>query len=306
VRQVIAEVSTVNEPLVVVVILTHNQKEHTLQCLRSFRDIEYSNVQLILVDNGSNDGTEEAVKAEFQSVHFVKSSENKGAAGGRNLGIKYANSNFDYDYLLTIDNDTIVEKNFLRPLVEALEAHPEAGLASPKLHLIGQKDVIDSAGGSNVNFYTGSTLARGHGQKDYGQYDDCETPSCIPSGIVLIRPEVIRQCAGFDEAFDPYGAEDLDFAFRAKAAGFSFRFVPGSLVHHKGTKTGFYDYTPAYAVIKGRNLKLFVKRHSTICQRICFHILLPFLGVRTLIREILNGNPLAPLYFVRGFLGKNK
>jgi GT2 family glycosyltransferase len=295
----------VNEPFVVVVILTHNQKEYTLQCLRSFRGIEYSNVKLILVDNGSNDGTEEAVKAEFPGIYLVKSSENKGAAGGKNLGIKYANSNFDYDYLLTIDNDTIVEKNFLRPLVEALEAHPEAGLASPKLHQIGQKNVICSAGGSNVNFYTGSTRSRGHGQRDYGQYDDCETPNCIPNGIVLIRPEVILQCAGFDEAFNPYGPEDLDFAFRAKAAGFSFRFVPGSLVYHKGTKTGFYAYTPAYAAIKGRNLKLFVKRHSTACQRICFHILLPFLGVRTLIREILNGNLLAPLYFVRGFLGKN-
>jgi hypothetical protein len=282
------------EPLVVALVLTWNQKEDTLRCLRSFQSVDYRKLEVVLVDNGSNDGTRESVNNEFPSVHVVSNPFNSGVAGGRNIGIDYANRHFAYDYLLYIDNDTLVTRDFIHPLVEALETNASIGIAAPKLYTLDEEGVLDSAGGANVNFWTGSTGRRGYGEIDRGQYDTPDTPPCVPAGIALVRRAVIDKCGGFDTEFNPYGPEDLDFSLRAKAHGFTFRYVPASVIYHKGNKTGFNTYTPEYAAIKGRNLRRFMKRHATKFQWFCFNGLLPLLALRTIVREIARGNAKAP------------
>ena len=293
-------------PRVIAIILTWNQKEDTLRCLRSFRVVEYPNLLVILVDNGSNDGTRRAVKEEFPEVQIIANPVNAGVAGGRNIGIDFARKHLAYDYLLFIDNDTVVTRDFLRTLVQALEANPSAGIATPKVHLLDNDGIIDNAGGGLVNFYTGRTFPRGHGEVDRGQYDGLETPPCFPAGISLVRRAVIEKCQGFDLAFNPYGPEDLDFSLRAKAHGFTFRFVPKALVYHRGTKSGFKGYSPEYAAIKGRNLRRFMKRHATWYQWLCFNALLPVLGLRTIAREIARGNVKAPFHLIRGYWRANR
>lgn len=288
-------------PRVVAIILTWNQKEDTLRCLRSFRAVEYPNLQVTLVDNGSIDGTCQAVQKEFPSVQIIASPVNAGVAGGRNLGIDYAGKYLEYDYLLFIDNDTVVTADFLRLLVQALESNPGTGIATPKVYQLDSDRIIDNAGGGIVNFFTGRTFARGHGEVDQGQYDALETPSCFPAGITLVRRAVIEKCGGFDPAFNPYGPEDLDFSLRAKAYDFTFRFVPKALVYHKGTKSGFKGYSPEYAAIKGRNLRKFMRRHATWYQWLCFNALLPLLALRTIGREMVRGNFKAPFNLIRGY-----
>jgi GT2 family glycosyltransferase len=289
------------DPLVVAIILTWNQKDDTVRCLRSFRAVDYPKLEIVLVDNASNDGTAESVFEEFPSVHVVRNRTNAGAAGGRNIGIEYATRHFAYDYLFYIDNDTIVTKNFLRPLVDAIEANGDIGITFPKLYILNKEGILDSAGGSNVNFYTGSARSRGYGESDQGQYDGPDTPACIPGGVALARRAVIEKCVGFNAEFDPYGREDLDFSLRAKEHGFSFRYVPASVIYHKGNKTGFGAYTSEYAALKGRNLRKFMKRHATGYQWVCFNALLPLLALRTVIREVARGNAKAPLHLLRGY-----
>jgi GT2 family glycosyltransferase len=291
-----------SDPLTVAIILTWNQKDDTVRCLRSFQTVEYPRLEIVLVDNASDDGTVESVFEEFPNVHVVRNSANEGVAGGRNIGIAYATRHFAYDYLLYIDNDTVVTRNFLRPLVNTMEGDRNIGIAVPKLYIMGEERVLDSAGGSNVNFWTGSARGRGYGEIDQGQYDGPDTPACVPCGIALARRSVIEICNGFNAEFNPYGPEDLDFSLRVKEQGFSFRYVPASVIYHKGNKTGFGTYTSEYAALKGRNLRKFMKRHATRYQWVCFNALLPLLALRTLIREIARGNAKAPLRLVRGYL----
>jgi len=292
------------QPLVVVIILTFNQEELTLRCLRSFKDVTYPCVETVVVDNDSKDDTEISIKREFPKIHFIKSPVNKGVAGGRNLGIQYVENRFDYDYLLIIDNDTVVEKDFIDLLVQKLESDQTAGIATPKIYRLDEKNVIDEVGGTLVNFFTGSTFRMAHGEVDKGQYDAYQiVPNTVPSGCCcLIRRAVIKDCIGYDEFFYPYGFEDLDFSLRARNKGHSYRFVPDSIIYHVGSKTSFSGYSLRYAKIKGKNLKYFMKRHCTKMQWICFNILLPILGLRTLFREIARGNPLSAFNLVIGYL----
>lgn len=113
-----------------VVVLTCNQREVTLRCLRSLaRFIDEPDCELILVDNGSTDGTHEAVSQRFPKVKQIVLDSNKGVAAGRNAGLKQAAG----DYLMILDNDTIADRETIFGLAEFLKRHPEVGIVAPKL-----------------------------------------------------------------------------------------------------------------------------------------------------------------------------
>jgi GT2 family glycosyltransferase len=290
-------------PLVVVVILTWNQKDFTLNCLESLELCSYENLEVVVVDNNSDDQTAEAVRFAYPHVHLVESTVNAGVAGGRNLGLQFAEETLSYDYLLILDNDTTVDRNFLQPMVDVLEMDKRVGVVSPKIYLMGEDNVLDQAGGSIVNFFTGSTAKRGYGEYDRGQYDADQQQNCLPSGACsLSRRSVIVACNGLDDIFNPYGFEDLDYSLRVKQAGYRLAYSPQARVYHKGNKTGFNSYTESYASIKGRHLRLFMKRHATPFQLICFNMFLPVLGLRTLLREARKGNVKAVIKLFQAYV----
>lgn len=294
-----------SNPTVAVVILTCNQKAYTLNCLRSLFACDYANLVVVVVDNDSADDTEGSVRESFPDVHYVRNTYNAGVAGGRNCGIRYLAEHVSYDYLLILDNDTLVEKDFLQPMVNVLESDGTLGVVSPKIYLMGEDRILDQAGGSIVNFYTGSTAKRGHGEYDAGQYDAVRTQDCLPSGACsLSRREAVEACKGLDETFNPYGFEDLDYSLRVKKAGYRVAYVPESVIYHKGSKTGFNTYTESYAAIKGKHLKTFLRRHATLFQFLCFNAFLPVLGMRTLVREMRKGNARAVLRLFLSYIGK--
>ncbi|GAB4332559.1 MAG: hypothetical protein Kow0089_00500 [Desulfobulbaceae bacterium] len=293
-----------SSPPVVIVTLTCNQKEVTLAFLESVSRCTYDNLRVILVDNGSGDNVREAVEKRFPEVIVLRNETNLGAAGGRNTGIDYAVRNLEFDYIMFMDNDIVVRPDFLDHLVRGLEscADPSVEIASPKLYLMNTERTIDCAGGARLNFYTGSTLTRGHGEEDRGQYDTERFPRCVPT-TVLMRRRALERAGRFDVSFDPYGYEDLDFVLRANPHRTPFLFVPEAVVYHLGSKTGFAGYTPEWTKLKGRNMRRFFRRHATNFQWLCFNLLLPLLGMKTVFRELRRGNVRAVLSLARGFLG---
>jgi len=292
-----------SQPLVVIALLSWNQRDDTLRCLESLQAITYPSTRVLLVDNGSEDGTAQAIAEQFPHVRVLRNSENVGAAKGRNQAIDYALGHSVSAYILFMDNDTVVTPGFLEPLVEAHRADESVGLASAKLHKLLEPGVIDDGGGCRVNFYTGSTQRVGSGEVDRGQFDRPAAPGSVPNtGCLLVSRKVIESCEGFDTGLDPFGFEDLDFSLRAMKRGYAFRFVPESLVYHKGNMTGFGGYTEEYAKLKGRNLRRFLARHATPWQRRCFHALLPVLALRTVVREVVRGNPWAPFRLMIAYL----
>ncbi len=292
------------DPHVVIVILSCNQRDYTLTCLKSLEKLDYSNLSIVVVDNNSTDSTVEAVSQQFPDVHTVDNDYNAGVAGGRNIGFSYAEKSFDYKYLLILDNDTTVALDSLKLMVKTLETDPHIGVVSPKIYLMDEEKILDQAGGSIVNFFTGSTAKRGFGEFDKGQYDTTQTQQCLPSGACsLSRRDVMQKCSGLDEIFNPYGFEDLDYSLRVKREGYRVAYEPKAIIYHKGNKTGFSTYSESYANIKGKHLKTFMHRHANMLQLFCFYTILPLLGMRTLFREIRRGNGAAVFRLFLAYTG---
>lgn len=286
--------------LVVIIILNLNKKQDILKCLESVFKLDYSPYKIVVIDNGSTDGSIEAISKVFAEVHLIRSPQNLGVAGGRNLGIEYANNNFQYKYLFFLDNDTLVERKSLSELVNAIQLDNQIGLATPKTYMMSSPQTIASAGGIGINLYTGSIYDIGSGEVDKGQYD--QTKFVISStGLVLVRKEVFPKIGWFSEIFNPYGWEDVDFSLRARKVGFKIVYVPKALIYHKGGKAG-RGSLPDYEKYKIRNFFVLMRRHTSLLQWVCFVCLIPLKTVFYIIEEMHYGNSRVLLVQFRGFL----
>ena len=133
-------------PRVAAIVLDYNGRDVTLQALASLTAQDYPACDVVVVDNGSSDGSEAAIRAAYPGVAVVRSEQNLGPSGGGNLGFRWALEH-GYDYALMLNNDIEVAPDFVRRLVEAAEADPKIGLVGPKAYYYWQRDTIWSAGG---------------------------------------------------------------------------------------------------------------------------------------------------------------
>lgn len=271
---------------VAAVILTVNQREKTLRCLGSLARSGAHELEIVLLDNGSQDGTLEAVRSDHPGVRVMRSEHNLGAAAGRNTAAAEAVALFDPEYLLFLDNDTEVRPGFLEPLLEPLEADSSLGQAAPKLLLRSDPTRIDMAGGARIVWWRGDTTGLGRGESDHGQYD--ETGGCVAGGCTLVRTEAFLSVGGFDPVFDPYGYEDMDLSLRLKQAGRECVYAPRSEILHDNTQTFEGGrYTFRYAVRKARNWLTFMFRHAPLSSRVAFFVAgVPFLVGRRVARSL--------------------
>jgi GT2 family glycosyltransferase len=277
---------------IAVVMLTMNQCDKTVRCLSSFGKVTSPPHRIILWDNGSRDGTVETVRKLFPDVLTHHSPTNLGVASGRNAGAALAIERFSPSHLLFIDNDMIVAPDFISALFAPFSTGDSAlAQTSAKIKFMDDEHYLYSAGGSRVRFWLGETKPIGHGERDDGQHD--RPKHCIAQGgAMLVRTDVFQQLGGFDPAFNPYGPEDLDFALRARQAGYYSLYIPQAVVFHERSQT-FEDgrYTERYASNKAQKWFLFMNRHATWMQRLGFYLIgAPFLLTRTLIREGRKGN----------------
>jgi len=293
-------------PLVVIIILNLNQKKITSNCLKSLNQIDYPLFETVVVDNGSTEGFAKEFEEAFRKVHVIRNQRNMGCSGGRNIGIDYANDHFSYDYLLFLDNDTVVEKNSLTELVKGIESDPNVGIANPKVYFMSRPGIIQYADCSKMNFYTGICSCKASGKKDHGQFDRRKYSKLAIGTCLLAKKELVSKIKGFDEIFDPYGMEDRDLSLRASKEGYKILYVPTAVIHHKDSKTpSSGKYNETYTSLKGRNLKTLMKRHATPIQWASFYVIAPFLGIKTILREVRNNNAQAAITLLKSFF-KNR
>lgn len=240
-------------------IIDFNGIENTVACLESLSKIELQDIDLGEVVVINNYPRKELILPQFRSltVKVIDSQKNLGFSGGQNLGIRYALKN-GADYVLVLNNDTLVHKKLLVQLIEVAKNFPDAGIFSPKIHFVPgfefhkerykKKDlgnVIWAAGGE-IDWKNIYGKNRGVDEVDSGQYGRVAKVDFASGAAMLVRREVFEQIGFFDDDYFMY-FEDVDFCVRAKKRGWNVLYVPEALVWHKvaqssGIGSGLNDY----------------------------------------------------------------
>ncbi len=217
---------------VVVVIPSWNGEAGLRACIDSVL-AQTTQPHLIVVDNGSNDGSVGLIEQSYPDVELIKHTYNKGYAGGVNPGFKRA-IELGAKYAAPFNNDAIADPRWLEKLVEHLDAHPAVGIATCRV-TSSDGSHLDSTGDYYTNW--GLPYPRGRGEADTGQYDD-QTEIFGASGAAsLYRVAMLQKIGLFDEDFFAY-YEDVDLSFRAQLAGWKVSYVAESVVYHEMSVTG--------------------------------------------------------------------
>jgi len=218
--------------LVSVVILNYNGKNITKECVNSVLKSTYKKTEIIIVDNGSTDGSYQYLKGFYsktKNVKIVRSSKNLYFTGGNNFGAKYAQGKF----LIFLNNDTLVDKNFLKEMVSFIENN-DKWLVQPKILKFPEKDIIDSTGG--IYIFPGFGVNRGHNQKDNNQYQKPVKIDYCVGTCLMIKRKFFEKLGDFDNWFKYY-YEDVDLALRAKKQEGICWYNPKALIYHQGSVT---------------------------------------------------------------------
>ncbi|MCP2605454.1 glycosyltransferase family 2 protein [Candidatus Aminicenantes bacterium AC-335-O07] len=217
-------------PKISIIILNWNNYEDTKECLESLGKITYPNYEVIVVDNGSTDGSYERLKEEFFHHIFIRNEENFGFAKGNNMGIKYALKK-KVNYILLLNNDTVVDKNFLEPLVKEAEKNEKIGIVGGKIYYYNTPKRIWYAGGK-ISLIKGGCVHYGAGDIDRGQYNEPKEVGFVSGCMMLVKTEVFEKVGLLDERYF-LGTEDYDFCLKVRRKGYKLFYVPNSIIFHK-------------------------------------------------------------------------
>jgi GT2 family glycosyltransferase len=244
-------------PLVFIVILNWNQRDDTLACLESLRKLDYDNYEVVIVDNGSTDGSQTAIISQFPDVKLLGQTANLGCAGGRNIGARYALGQ-GTDYILFLDNDTVVAPDFLSRLIRVAESDDRIGILGPKIHFQHDPQRVWSAG-VRINFHTGQSSALDPDQAKMGSSEIYEA-DYVAGCALLARRIVFERIGYFDEDYFIY-FEETDWCVRAKKAGYHVVVVPDSLLWHKESRSLGGASSPGQIYYMTRNAFLFYSKN---------------------------------------------
>lgn len=285
-------------PKVSIVILNWNQRDMTLACLRSLKKISYPNYEIILVDNGSTDDSVSAVRKEFPEIEIIENGRNLGVAGGRNVGIEYVQKK-GTDYLLFLDNDTIVDKDFITEMVNAGEADRKIGILTGKIYFYSEPEKIWCAGGS-LSLFRRHICAVGYDEVDRGQYDDLKEVDHVAGCCLMAKKKVIDEIGILDQNFIEYFTEDTDWCLRARKRGYKIMYVPRAKLWHRVVKKT--SVSERYWYLQGRNMMWLMRKHARWYHWLGFSFFIVVGSVKVLYREIKAGNLKHVFTMVKGSL----
>ena len=270
-------------PDVSVIVVSWNGRRYLEACLRAVEEQHDVRTEIVLVDNGSTDGTGDLVRAMFPRVRIVRLDQYRGFAGGNNAGAHEARGEF----LAFLNNDTVPESNWLSTLRLGIDRDAGFALATSRIVYMHDPGVIDSAG--DGLFRAGAAFKRHHGER----VETAEAPMEVfgVCGAACLMPRaVFEELGGFDADFFA-SHEDVDLSYRARLHGYRCRYVPAALVRHHGSAT--LGTISPFAVFHGqRNLEWMYLKNTPMS-----------LLVRTLPGHLLYNTAAAVHFARRGLLG---
>ena len=219
------------QALTSIIILTHNQLEHTKLCLQSIKKYTPQPYELILVDNGSTDGTLDYLRKyanDHSNVRVIANKENLGFAAGNNQGLALAGG----DYLLLLNNDTVVTEGWLAHMLSVFERYSEVGIVGPVSNYVSGPQQVKEA--SYQSLKKMPHFAKQWSAAHMGQTVEFYR---VVGFCLLAKREVIDRIGGLDEQFGSGNFEDDDFCLRAAVAGYKARIAQDAFIHHTGSQT---------------------------------------------------------------------
>jgi GT2 family glycosyltransferase len=248
-------------PKVAIVLLNWNGKKDTLECLDSLSKITYDNYEILLVDNGSHDGSVETLQSAYPELSIIETYANLGYAGGNNVGIDHALQR-GADFILLLNNDTSVPPSFLNAFLEAAQEKPRGGVFGAKVLCYQKPDTIDQFGGMwNEKIAEFESIGRGRHESHFNEMMQVD----YVSGCALfIRKEVFQKIGKIEQDFFLLW-EETDFCYRAKKAGFEIWTVPKAFILHKISAS--FSGKALMHYYWWRNRLLWIERNCTASQK---------------------------------------
>ncbi len=237
------------DPKVTVVVLNWNRAQDTRRCIESLLKVTYPHVQILIVDNGSTDGSVGLLRGAFPGIDLIETGENLGYAGGNNVGVEWALKQ-GAEFVVLLNNDTVVDPHFLEPLVEAAQKYPKAGFLGSKILYLDRPDVV-WFGGGRVDWMNGVSHV-GQESKDEPSEGDIRETDYITGCCLMVRAVALQSIGLMDSRFFLL-FEETDWCVRARQLGWQVVYVPTSRVWHAGSQSfGGYG-SPTYRYYYARN-----------------------------------------------------
>ncbi len=250
--------------LVSIIIPNWNGKEFLSPCLDSLYAQKYQNFEIIIVDNGSIDGSPALIKSEYPLVRLIELTTNTGFSYAVNLGIKQSKGSL----IALINNDTVSDVNWLKVMVAIINSHSEIGSVACKMLMYNDPAYLD---GSGDGYRRGGLPGRiGHRERDLGQFNQERYIMGACGGAALYRKELFAKIGYFDEDYFAY-LEDVDLSLRAQSAGFKCLYTPEAIIYHVGCGTTGSGYSPIVVSLSAQN------NINTIVKNIPLILILKFL-----------------------------
>jgi GT2 family glycosyltransferase len=266
-----APLRQVSSPLVYVIVLNWNSPQMTADCVRSLLAMAGTGFRVVVVDNGSRNDSAEFLQRTFSEISVIANGSNLGFAGGCNVGMRRALEE-GADYVLLVNNDTIVDRYLLRELISQAEAEPRVGILSPKIYYADPADLLWWAGGT-FNIWIGLADHIARRRKDVGDHNHGRDLDWATGCVMLLRCEALSKAGLFDEQIFAIG-EDVDLSLRMKKAGYTVRYVPTArLWHREGAETRKSAGQHVRIFLMVRNLLWVMHKHARAYHWVTF---LPF------------------------------
>ena len=241
-------------------------------------------MEVIIVDNASDNNEAEQISSRFSYVKVVKSDQNLGFAGGNNLGIKASSGK----YLFFINNDTYFENFNVQALIDRLNSDPSIGVVCPKIKFAWPPQPIQFAGYTPLSKITIRNQAIGFGEEDHGQYETAHPTPYAHGAAMLIKREAIAKVGLMPECYFLY-YEELDWSMMFTRAGYQIWYEPKCTIYHKESQaTGQNSPLRTYFITRNR-LRLVKRNYQGLPKWLSYTYLIGIVGSRNILHHLLTG-----------------
>jgi len=294
--------NNIEEEIVPVILVNYNNTEDTAECIRSINESVGIKPFIIIVDNASKDKTKVLqLKRKFSNVHIIMNQENVGFGRANNVGIRWALNNIDFNYLLLLNNDTVVKNDSITILKSTMNLNLNYGIVTPKIVFL-DKPQICWYGGGKIDWKFGRGVAQGLFKSADSQIASLPRNVSFASGCAMfIKRNVFESIGGFDSRYFMYN-EDVEFCIRTKENGYIIRYEPNALVYHKvqgsmreknaGFISGWSPKNPNlcfYLETGVHNILLNMNTHAHGYNKLLFYSFFPILITKKIITFLFYG-----------------